>query len=1032
MNALPILNNVPPEDFKRPRWGEEQRLELERALRGRVDGEVRFSAGDRALYATDGSNYRQIPIGVVIPKTKEDVIATIEIARRFGAPVLSRGGGTSLAGQCCNVAIVIDFSKYMNRVLEVDPHQRWARVEPGCILDDLRDAANNYGLTFGPDPATHDHCTLGGMLGNNSCGVHSQMAGCTADNTEDLDIVLYDGTRMTLGWMTEADLERQVARGGRTGQIYRDMKRLRDQYGKLVHERYPKLPRRISGYNLDQLLAGDDGRFNMARVIVGSEGTLVTILEAKMRLVEWPPVQTLLVLGYPDIYSAADHVPEINAALPIGLEAIDAFLVSNLRRKHLQEHSLKLLPEGGGWLLVQFGGQTKEADAKARELMAKLQRKPNAPSMKFYDDPHEEEEVWIARESGLGATAFVPGEPLTWEGWEDSAVPPEKLGSYLRELCGLYKKHGYRGSMYGHFGQGCMHTRIDFDFESSEGIRNFRDFLDDATTLVTKYGGSISGEHGDGQSKAEFLEKMFGPELVSAFEQFKSIWDPDWKMNPGKVVRPYSIDQNLRLGAADRPLQPQTHFKYPDDHGSFAHAALRCVGVGKCRRMESHNETMCPSFMVTREEKHTTRGRAHLLWEMTRNGSTITDGWRSEEVKEALDLCLACKGCKSDCPVNVDVATAKAEFLSHYYEGRMRPRHAYAFGYIDRAAQLASLWPGMANLFTQTRGLNVLAKLAAGIPFQREIPAFADETFQHWFTKRSGSGNGRMWKQRVILWPDTFNNHFHTHSAIAACEVLEAADCQVHVPQEHVCCGRPLYDYGMLDQAKAYLQTVMRSLAAEIERGTSIVVLEPSCASVFRDELIGLFPHDPLAQRLAKQVFLLSEFLEKKAPYFTPPRLSRKVLLHGHCHHKSLMKMADEHAVFKKMSAEVEEPESGCCGMAGSFGYEKDKYEISVKVGEHVLLPAVRKTEPDTLIVADGFSCSSQIKQLTGRGTMHLADAMRLAMHGEARIEAEAATRMKRRRRSQWMAAGSLLLACLAALRLNKTRRLHKSAEKSA
>ncbi|HWK31463.1 MAG TPA: FAD-binding and (Fe-S)-binding domain-containing protein, partial [Terriglobales bacterium] len=673
MNALPIINDLPPVDFKHFQISDRERAALERDLREAIGGEVRFSAGDRALYATDGSNYRQIPIGVVLPRDQEDVIAAVAVARHHRVPLLSRGGGTSLAGQCCNAAVVMDFSKYMHEVIEINARGRWARVQPGCILDHLRDEANKYGLTFGPDPSTHDHCTLGGMLGNNACGVHSQMAGRTVDNTEELDVVLYDGTRMTLGWMDNAGLEHEIARGGRTGAIYAALKQLRDRYAALVRERYPQIPRRVSGYNLDELLPNKDGLFNIARAVVGSEGSLLTILEAKVGLVEWPPVQSLLVLGYPDIYSAADHVPEINAAKPIGLEAIDAYLVKNLRKKHLQEKSLKLLPEGGGWLLVQFGGQTREeADAKARDLMDRLRKDRKCPTIKLYDDPHEEEEVWIARESGLGATAFVPGEPLTWEGWEDSAVAPEKLGGYLRELCDLYKKHGYRGSMYGHFGQGCLHTRIDFDLESTKGVRNFRAFLDDATTLVTKYGGSISGEHGDGQSKAEFLVKMFGPELISAFEQFKAIWDPDWKMNPGEVVRPYRVDENLRLGPDYQPWQPPTHFQYPDDEGSFAHAAMRCVGVGKCRRVTSHNETMCPSFMVTREEKHTTRGRAHLLWEMTRNGSTITDGWKSEEVKEALDLCLACKGCKGDCPVNVDVATAKAEFLSHYYDGRLR------------------------------------------------------------------------------------------------------------------------------------------------------------------------------------------------------------------------------------------------------------------------------------------------------------------------------------------------------------------------
>ncbi len=1032
MNSLPIIQTLPPQDFKSEHFDASARHSLETDLRAAIRGEVRFTAGDRALYATDGSNYRQIPIGVVIPRDKEDVVAAIRIAREHNAPILSRGGGTSLAGQCCNTAVVLDFSKYMNRVLEINPEEKWARVQPGCILDDLRDQANKYQLTFGPDPSTHDHCTLGGMLGNDSCGVHSQMAGRTVDNTEELDVILYDGTRLTLGWMTEADLDARIAEGGRIGQIHADLKALRDRYATLIREKYPQIPRRVSGYNLDELIGhrghrAKDGRFNMARVVVGTESTCLTILEAKVKLVYWPPKRTLVVLGYPDIYHAADHVPEVNESKPIGLEAIDEYLVRNMTRKHLQTDSLKLLPKGEGWLLVQFGGETKEeADDKGRRLMDTLRARSDAPTMKLYDDPHEEEEVWLAREAGLGATAFVPGEPLTWEGWEDSAVAPEKMGGYLRDLCGLYKKHGYRGSFYGHFGQGCLHTRIDFDLESKVGVRNFRAFLEDATTLVTNYGGSISGEHGDGQSKAEFLYKMYGPELISAFEQFKSIWDPDWKMNPGKIVRPYKVDENLRLGPDYDPWKPQTHFQYPDDNGEFAHAAMRCVGVGKCRRTESNNETMCPSFMVTREEKHTTRGRAHMLWEMTRDGSTITDGWRSEEVKEALDLCLSCKGCKGDCPVNVDVATMKSEFLSHYYEGRLRPRHAYAFGYVDKSARLASIWPGMANLFTQTPGLRNLAKLAAGIPQQREVPAFATETFQSAFrkhekkTSRQNRSDAKFWKQRVVLWPDTFNNYFYPETALNAASILEAAQCQVIVPKEHVCCGRPLYDFGMLDEAKVYIRNVMQKLRPHIEAGDSIVVLEPSCATVFRDELRNLMPNDPLAQKLSNQVFLLSEFLEKKAPYFQLPKVAAPILLHGHCHHKAVIKLKDEHAVLKKMGAQINEPESGCCGMAGSFGYEKDKYDVSIKVGERVLLPAVRKASPETIIMTSGFSCRSQIEQETDRHALHLADVIHMAMKPAAQPIAFpekkiVAQRKSKERRSRAIAAFGLLGAAVGA-----------------
>ncbi|PYV79328.1 MAG: FAD-binding oxidoreductase, partial [Acidobacteria bacterium] len=591
---------------------------LETELHKSIAGEIRFDAGSKALYATDGSNYRQVPIGVVVPKSREDVIQTVAACRKFGAPVLSRGGGTSLAGQCCNVAVVMDWSKYLHDIVELNPLQKYARVRPGTICDTLRDAAKPYMLTWGPDPATHDHCTFGGMLGDNSCGVHAQMAGKAAENVLSMDILLYDGTQMTVGSMNDLELEQEISEGGRAGNIYAQLKNLRARYAHLIRERYPRIPRRVSGYNLDQLLPGEDGRFNIARALVGSESTCVTILEAKVQLIYSYPQRVLLVLGYPSVYEAADHVPKILEHNPIGFEGLDEILINNVQKKGMPQRSdLSVLPEGKGWLVVEFGAASKEeATEQARRAMAALEGS-NALSMKLYVEDDEQEKVWDVREAGLGATAFVPGEPLTWEGWEDSAVPPDKVGGYLRDLRKLYDKYEYNSSMYGHFGQGCIHCRVNFDLMSTPGIRKWRAFMEEATDLVTSYGGSISGEHGDGQSKAEFLYKMFGSELIAAFREFKSIWDPDWKMNPGKLVDPYRIDENLRLGANYHPWDPSTHFKFPADHGSFAHAALRCVGVGKCRRENGHGEqdTMCPSYMVTREEMHSTRGRAHLLWE---------------------------------------------------------------------------------------------------------------------------------------------------------------------------------------------------------------------------------------------------------------------------------------------------------------------------------------------------------------------------------------------------------------------------------
>jgi FAD/FMN-containing dehydrogenase/Fe-S oxidoreductase len=946
---------------------------LARTLRQHIRGEVRFDNGSLALYATDGSNFRQIPIGVVIPRDLDDVQAAISISREHRAPILSRGGGTSLAGQCCNAAVILDYSKYMNRILEVDPGSRTARVQPGVVLDHLRNAAEQHQLTFGPDPATHSRCTLGGMIGNNSCGVHSVMAGKTDENIEALDILTYDGLRLKVGQTSEEELEKIISAGGRRAAIYAGLKQIRDNYSALVRERFPTIARRVSGYNLNYLLP--ENGFQVARALVGSEGTCVTVLEATCRLVESPQERVLLVVAYPDIFQCADHVPEIMAHKPIGLEGVDNFLVEYTRRKGINPEGLALLPEGGGWLLAEFGADSAdEAELQARTLLAALSRASRPPNMRLLTDKQQAKRVWEVRESSLGATSHVRGEPLAWEGWEDSAVAPEKLGAYLRDLRETLENYRYKAVLYGHFGDGCVHARISFDLQSSVGIGKYRKFMEEAADLVVHYGGSLSGEHGDGQQRAELLPKMFGPELMQAFREFKSLWDPEWKMNPGKLIEAYKLDENLRLGEDYHPWAPETHFQYPEDHGSLAHATLRCVGVGKCRDREGG--VMCPSYRVTLDEEHSTRGRAHLLWEMTK-GEIIKDGWRDQHVKESLDLCLACKGCKRECPVGVDVATYKAEFFSHYYKGKARPRSAYFFGHIDILARLASHLPGFANLTTQLPVLRDIAKLVAGVPRGRSLPSFAPQTFRRWFEGRQSPGSDLA---PVILWPDTFNNYFLPDAAKAAVEVLEAAGFRVLLPPPNLCCGRPLYDFGMLDRAKRLLLGTLDALAPDIAASVPLIALEPSCAAVFRDELINLFPEDPRAQRLSQQTFLLSEFLEKRAKHFQLPSFSGDALLHGHCHHKSLMKMTDEESVLTRMGIDHHSPAPGCCGMAGSFGFEEEKYGVSIAIGELELLPAVRRAPAETLIIADGFSCREQIAQCTDRQALHLAEVIQLAL----------------------------------------------------
>src|SRR5947208_2463023 len=601
---------------------------LEHDLGSAVEGEVRFRPGDRALYTTGGSNYRQLPIG--------------------------------------------------------------------------------------------------GMIGNNSCGVRSIMAQFygpgprMSDNVHELDVLLYDGTRLKVGKTSDEELAQIVGEGGRRGEIYARLRDLRDRYADEMRARYPDIPRRVSGYNLDDLRA--ESGFDVAAALTGTESTCAMVLEATVNLVHAPPHRSLLVLGYADEYEAADHVCEVLEAKPLGCEGVDAVLLEDMRTVGIHKEYLSMLPDGHGFLLVEFGGETKdEAEEKARKLMSQLKKGAGAPKdMKLYDDKEQAAHVWEVREAGLGATAFIPGKPDTYEGWEDSAVPPERLGSYLRKLRKLAAKYGYESALYGHYGNGCVHARWNFDLMSDPGIKAFRSFLDEAADLVLGHGGSISGEHGDGQSKAELLPKMFGPELIEGFREFKSIWDPDWKLNPGKVVDPYPITSNLRLGTDYSPPKVKTHFAFPNDHGSFAHATTRCVGIGKCRHTDGG--VMCPSFVVTREEKHTTRGRAHILWEML-NGGELTM-WNDREVDEALDLCLSCKGCTNDCPVGVDMPTLKAEYLSHRYKGKLRPRPAYAFGLIDQAARLASRLPGLANAATKTPAF----KLAAGIHPKRHVPEFAPVT----------------------------------------------------------------------------------------------------------------------------------------------------------------------------------------------------------------------------------------------------------------------------------------------------------------
>jgi FAD/FMN-containing dehydrogenase/Fe-S oxidoreductase len=944
-------------------------------LQRKIDGEVRFDRGTRALYASDLSIYRHVPIGVVIPRHPGDVEITVAACRKRSIPILGRGTGTSLAGQTCNVAVILDFSKYMNEVLEINQDEKYAWVEPGVICDQVREAANKDGLTFAPDPATHEYCSIGGMIGNNSCGAHSVMGGKTVDNVEELDILTYDGLHLRVGPVDESRLLQLRAEQGRKGEIFRRLYAVRERYAEQIRQRYPKIPRRVSGYNLDELLP--ESGFHVARALVGSESTCVLVLKAKLRLIPNPAKRALLVIGYPDIATAADAVPGLMKNGPTALECFNSKVPGNLKQKGREPEGTKFLPQGGAWLLVEFGGDSEE-EARGRAqaaLNADSTRSIRIEGTAIFEDSQIQKKIWHIRESGVGSS-YIPIVEETYPSWEDSAVAPERLGDYLRELLPLIERYNYKYSVFGHFGQGCVHTRIGFGLRTPSGIRTMRSFMEEAADLVVKYGGSLSGEHGDGQARAELLPKMFGNELVQAFQEFKAIWDPDNRMNPGKIVNPYRLDENLRLGADYSPPALDTHFHFPDDNNSFAKATERCFGIGRCRRLEGG--TMCPSFRATREEKHTTRGRTRLLFEMMR-GEVIKDQWRSKEIREALDLCLSCKGCKGDCPISVDVATYKAEFLSHYYNNRLRPPVAYAMGYIYRWGHLAAWAPWLSNLFLR----NKITPRIFGLTPERPMPAFAGETFQKWWEKRGNSKTASQEQHsknhhRVILWPDTFNNHFHPETSKAAAEALESLSYDVEVPTEHLCCGRPLFDFGLINEARKQLRHVLDVLKPSLRSGVPVIGLEPSCISVFHDELLNLFPEDDDAHLLAAQSYTLPEFIASQKE-ITLPRLSGKALLHGHCHQKAFWGIQSEQQILEKMGLQVSAPDDGCCGMGGPFGWEQKKYPISMDIGEKVLLPAVREQSEDTLVVADGFSCRTQIENGTNRRPVHLAEVLRIA-----------------------------------------------------
>ncbi|MFD4221957.1 FAD-binding and (Fe-S)-binding domain-containing protein [Streptomyces griseus] len=931
------------------------------ALRSAVRGTSDFGATARALTTMDASNHRRVPLGVLAPRDAEDIAAALAVCREHGVPVVARGGGTSIAGQATGTGLVLDLTRHLRTVLDLDPAARTAVVQPGVVLDDLRAAAAPHGLTFGPDPSTHSRCTLGGMIGNNSCGAHSVAWGTTADNVRALSVARYGGEALRLEQGSGARPEGARRARGATAHGPEGVTELIASHLALLRTGYPDLPRRISGYALDALLPEHPGGPDPVRAFCGSEGTLGVVTEATVRLVEAPRARALAVLGYADESAAADAAPGLLPYGPLTVEGMAADLVREAAG----------LPRGAAWLFVETGGDTP---AEARARAERVLRAADAVDGTVVTDPAGQRALWRIREDAAGTATRTPDGSEAWPGWEDCAVPPARLGAYLRDFRALLAEHGLRGTPYGHFGDGCIHVRIDFDLISPEGVARFRRFSEETADLVVAHGGSLSGEHGDGQARAELLPRMYGDELVALFGQFKDLWDPSGGLNPGILARPARLDENLRFAVL--PKRPvDVEFGYPQDGGDFAGAVRRCVGVAKCRTEKAGGAgVMCPSFRATGEEAHSTRGRARLLHEMLA-GEVITDGWRSTEVRDALDLCLSCKGCRSDCPVGVDMATYKAEFLHHHYKGRLRPAAHYAMGRLPRWLRPAAPFARPLNALARLRPLAALAKRLAGIAPERTIPVLATETYSRWLRRHQGGGTRILSSDRVVaLWADTFTEHLSPQVGRAAVRVLEEATGRTVLPPvPGLCCGLTYVSTGQLDAARRVMRRTLDRLG--LFPGHPLVVLEPSCAATLRTDLPELLPDDPRAAELAASVRTFAQYLEEYAPDWTPPRLDRPAAGQTHCHQHAVLGDAAERRLRVRLGL-TGELSGACCGLAGNFGFEKGHWEVSAACAEEQLLPAVREAEPGTELLADGFSCRTQLDQLAGRRARHLAEVI--------------------------------------------------------
>ncbi len=943
--------------------------DLQESLQSQLSGGVDFSDACVAMYTSDASNYRQIPLGVVFPESDRDIEIALSVCKRYKVPVLMRGAGTSQNGQTVNEAVILDCSRFMNKLVSIDVERRTAWIQPGIVCDALKAEAEVHGLTFGPDPATHSRCTLGGMIGNNSCGPHSMLAGKTVENVLELDILTPDGARFRVGPTTEAELEEIIQGTDQRATVYRELKAIRDEYAEEIRQRYPTIKRRVSGYNLDQLLP--ENGFNVARALVGSEGTCVSVLQAKVTLIENPAFKRLYVLGFRDIFEAGDIVPSVMPFNPIAMEGLDWNIIGGLNDRNLRQREVALLPEGKAWLLIELAAANEsELQNQSDAFIAAMQASSTVVSVKPVIDPAEVTDIWSIREQGASATALAlnPGDTDPVVGWEDTAVDPMQLGDYLRELYALVESYGYRTSLYGHFGDGCIHARMTFDTRTRAGVDKWRRFSREIAELVVKYNGSLSGEHGDGQAKAEFLPIMFGDNLMNAFRRFKAAWDPQGLMNPGKLIDAYRMDENLRFGPEYSIASHPSTLHFHEAIGDFSRATEHCIGMGKCRAAKG---AMCPSYQATGEEKFSTRGRAHLLHELLR-GDVITKGFDDKDIADSLEHCLSCKACKSECPTHVDIVAFKAEFMARHYKNNRRPLHHHLVAKTGQWLKLMTRWPDFFNRL-QSGVPGKLTKALLDIRHDKNLPTLASVSFMTWVRGNAEVADdeffhfGKQHTKTVVLWSDTVNNAYYPEILKTTVTVLNRIGYCVLIAKSHFCCGRPLYEHGFIDQAKQQLESLLTGFHSRLPENTSVIVVEPSCLSVFKDELHRLYPADNRALDLSNRSMTIAEFLLEEE--IKPQKKWPMAIMHLHCHGKKTS-MA-ERTWMNQCFEKVLEPESGCCGMAGIYGIRKNTAFIGDTLYARSLGQAIQQSADDTKIISNGYSCRKQIEDNTDVRVWH-------------------------------------------------------------